>query len=207
MPEWWKPCCRDAGEVVEYRPGRTIARGGGLADQGIAKGACMRRMAEERHNVAFMVGIILGGLGGALATLFLTPLSGARTREQLRARLAALQPGPGIPDHLDSGTYATTGDGGADAAGAAGAGGTAGGVLNTLRERVQGVTAPDGPLAAVREKVQGLTGGERDERGEVPVGGTATFSPVNERAHQGMERLEDAEERAEVTAPPPGRGA
>jgi hypothetical protein len=166
----------------------------------------MRRMVEERHNVAFMVGIILGGLGGALATLFLTPLSGARTREQLRARLAALQPGPGIPDHLDSGTYATTGDGGA-AAGAAGAGGTAGGVLNTLRERVQGVAAPDGPLATVREKMQGLTGGDRTERAEVPVGGAATFSPVNERAHRGMERLEEAEERAEATAPPPGRGA
>src|SRR5919199_654776 len=97
---------------------------------GIAKGARMRRMVEERHNVAFMVGIILGGLGGALATLFLTPLSGARTREQLRARLARLQPGTGIPDHLDSGTYATTRDGGAAAADASGTGGT-GGVMKT----------------------------------------------------------------------------
>ena len=167
----------------------------------------MRRMAEERHNVAFMVGIILGGLGGALATLFLTPLSGSRTREQLRARLAELQVGPRIPDHLDSGTYAETDDGAADAADASGAGGTGGGVLNTLRERVQGVTAPDGPLATVREKVQGLTGGDRGGRVGVPIGGTATFSPVNERAHQGMERLEEVEERAEATAPPPGRGA
>ncbi len=167
----------------------------------------MRRMVEERHNVAFMVGIILGGLGGALATLFLTPLSGARTREQLRARLAEIQVGPRIPDHLDSGTYAETGAGDADTAGPAGSGAAAGGVMNTLRERVQGVAAPDGPLAAVREKVQGLTGGDRAERVEVPVGGTATFSPVNERAQQGIERLEEAEERAEATAPPPGSGA
>ena len=167
----------------------------------------MRRMAEERHNVAFMVGIILGGLGGALATLFLTPLSGARTREQLRARLAEIQVGSRIPDHLDSGTYAETDAGGAGTAGPSGLGTAAGGMMNSLRERVQGVAAPDGPLAAVREKVQGLTGGDRGDRVGVPVGGAATFGPVNERAHQGMERLEEAEERAEATAPPPGRGA
>jgi len=44
-------------------------------------------MASERHTVAFMVGIILGALAGAIATLLLTPLSGTQTRDQLTARL------------------------------------------------------------------------------------------------------------------------
>ena len=44
-------------------------------------------MASERHTVAFMVGIILGALVGAIATLLLTPLSGTQTRDQLTARL------------------------------------------------------------------------------------------------------------------------
>lgn len=64
-------------------------------------------MSDERHNVAFMVGIILGALGGAVATLWLTPLSGTQTREQLAARLAGLTPGGPLPTHLDQGTYAT----------------------------------------------------------------------------------------------------
>ena len=53
-------------------------------------------MADERHNVAFMVGVILGALAGAVATLLLTPLSGLQTRSQLNAsaqRLARQLPG------------------------------------------------------------------------------------------------------------------
>lgn len=44
-------------------------------------------MTSERHTVAFMVGIILGALAGAITTLLLTPLSGTQTRDQLTARL------------------------------------------------------------------------------------------------------------------------
>lgn len=64
-------------------------------------------MSDERHNAAFMVGIILGALGGAAATLWLTPLSGTQTREQLAARLVGMLPGGTLPTHLDQGTYAT----------------------------------------------------------------------------------------------------
>ena len=146
----------------------------------------MRRMVEERHNVAFMVGVILGGLGGALATLFLTPLSGEQTREQLRARLAGLQPGGRLPDHLDRGTYASADEG------ETGAG------KSSLRERVR-------ELAGGREKVAELVPG-RDERDEAPVDGAVTYTPAaNETARRGMERLDEAEARAEATtAPPPG---
>jgi gas vesicle protein len=48
-------------------------------------------MANERNNVAFMVGVILGALAASLAVLFRTPLSGRETREQLAARVAELR--------------------------------------------------------------------------------------------------------------------
>lgn len=57
-------------------------------------------MADERHNAAFMVGVILGALAGAVATLLLTPLSGDQTRAQLNAsarRAAAQLPGGAQP--------------------------------------------------------------------------------------------------------------
>jgi gas vesicle protein len=47
-------------------------------------------MADEQHNVAFMIGVILGALAAAIAVLFLTPIPGRETREQLAARLAGL---------------------------------------------------------------------------------------------------------------------
>ena len=43
-------------------------------------------MADERHDAAFIVGAILGGLAGALGTLFWAPQSGAQTRTQLAER-------------------------------------------------------------------------------------------------------------------------
>ena len=48
-------------------------------------------MTSERHNVAFMVGVILGALAATVAVLFLTPLSGRETRAQLAARIAELR--------------------------------------------------------------------------------------------------------------------
>lgn len=52
-------------------------------------------MYEDRHNVAFMVGIILGALIAAVAVLFQTPLSGRETREQVTLRLDDLRGGDG----------------------------------------------------------------------------------------------------------------
>ena len=43
-------------------------------------------MADERHDATFIVGAILGGLAGALGTLFWAPQSGAQTRTQLAER-------------------------------------------------------------------------------------------------------------------------
>lgn len=50
-------------------------------------------MRESRHNVAFMVGVILGALIAATAVLFQTPLSGKETRGQLAQRLDDLRSG------------------------------------------------------------------------------------------------------------------
>ena len=148
----------------------------------------------DRHSVAFMVGVILGALGGALGTLVLTPLSGEQTREQLRLRTAGLRPGAGLPSHLDEGTYAAGADGG--------------GVMASLRERVQDLAGDGGPVDSLRSKVQSLAGGASDAGGDEPVDGAVTLTPAaNVSAHRGMERLEEAEARAEATAPPPGSGA
>ena len=43
-------------------------------------------MADQRHDAAFVVGAILGGLAGAAAVLFRAPQSGAQTRAQLAER-------------------------------------------------------------------------------------------------------------------------
>lgn len=48
-------------------------------------------MVGQRHNVAFMVGILLGACAAACATLLFTPLSGRETRAQLRERYAELR--------------------------------------------------------------------------------------------------------------------
>jgi hypothetical protein len=54
-------------------------------------------MVRERHNVAFLVGVIFGAAGAAIAALFSTPLSGAETRQQLSARVASLRGGGDVP--------------------------------------------------------------------------------------------------------------
>ena len=48
-------------------------------------------MVRQRHDVAFMVGMLLGACAAACATLFFTPLSGRETRAQLRERYAELR--------------------------------------------------------------------------------------------------------------------
>lgn len=50
-------------------------------------------MGESRHNVAFMVGVIVGALIAAVVVLLQTPLSGKETREQLALRLNGLRTG------------------------------------------------------------------------------------------------------------------
>lgn len=55
-------------------------------------------MVRERHNVAFLVGVIFGAAGAAIAALLYTPLSGAETRQQLTARAAALRGGDSTPE-------------------------------------------------------------------------------------------------------------
>jgi len=53
-------------------------------------------MVGERHNVAFLVGVIVGAAGAASAALLYTPLSGAETRQQLSGRVAALRGGEDV---------------------------------------------------------------------------------------------------------------
>jgi hypothetical protein len=69
-------------------------------------------MAGERHNVAFMVGVICGAAGAAVAALFRTPLSGRETREQLAARIAEFRARAGdkMPAALQGGDGSTTAD-------------------------------------------------------------------------------------------------
>ncbi len=48
-------------------------------------------VVRERHNVAFMVGIVIGALAAAVAALLTTPLAGRETREQLASKIAELR--------------------------------------------------------------------------------------------------------------------
>lgn len=47
---------------------------------------------ESRHDLAFMAGVIVGAISGALTALALTPMSGAETREKLRETSSNLGP-------------------------------------------------------------------------------------------------------------------
>ena len=47
-------------------------------------------VADERHDAAFVVGAILGGVAGATYTLFNAPQAGAQTRAQLAERRDAV---------------------------------------------------------------------------------------------------------------------
>jgi gas vesicle protein len=47
---------------------------------------------ESRHDFAFIAGVIVGAIAGALATLAVTPMSGPETRAKLRERTGDLAP-------------------------------------------------------------------------------------------------------------------
>jgi hypothetical protein len=47
----------------------------------------MLRREESRHDFAFIAGVIIGAVAGAVTTLALTPMSGNETREMIRSRV------------------------------------------------------------------------------------------------------------------------
>ena len=47
---------------------------------------------ESRHDFAFIAGVIVGAISGALVTLALTPMSGTETRERVMERGGDLEP-------------------------------------------------------------------------------------------------------------------
>lgn len=47
----------------------------------------MLQREESRHDFAFIAGVIIGAIAGAIATLALTPMSGNETREMIRSRV------------------------------------------------------------------------------------------------------------------------
>lgn len=47
----------------------------------------MLQREESRHDFAFIAGVIIGAIAGAVATLALTPMSGNETREMIRTRV------------------------------------------------------------------------------------------------------------------------
>lgn len=47
----------------------------------------MIKREESRHDFAFMAGVVIGAVAGALATLALAPRAGSDTRDRLRSRI------------------------------------------------------------------------------------------------------------------------
>lgn len=50
----------------------------------------MLRREESRHDFAFIAGVVIGAVAGAIATLALTPMSGNETREMIRSRVGEM---------------------------------------------------------------------------------------------------------------------
>ncbi len=51
----------------------------------------MIRREESRHDFAFMAGVVIGAVAGALATLALAPRTGMETRDRWRSRVNEMQ--------------------------------------------------------------------------------------------------------------------
>jgi gas vesicle protein len=49
------------------------------------------RREESRHDFAFMAGVVIGAVAGALATLALAPRTGTETRDRWRSRVDEMQ--------------------------------------------------------------------------------------------------------------------
>lgn len=50
----------------------------------------MLQREESRHDFAFIAGVIIGAIAGAMVTLALAPMSGNQTREAIRTRVNEL---------------------------------------------------------------------------------------------------------------------
>lgn len=50
----------------------------------------MLRREESRHDFAFIAGVVIGAIAGAVATLALTPMSGNETREMIKSRVGEM---------------------------------------------------------------------------------------------------------------------
>lgn len=79
----------------------------------------MIKREESRHDLAFMAGVIIGAISGALAALAFAPMSGAETRQKVRESADSLTP---IKEKLSGAVNAVAGAEG-ETTGAAGAGG------------------------------------------------------------------------------------
>lgn len=58
--------------------------------QGDEEEISMMRREESRHDFAFMAGVIIGAVTGALATLALAPRTGPETRDRWRAQMQSI---------------------------------------------------------------------------------------------------------------------
>jgi gas vesicle protein len=50
----------------------------------------MLQREESRHDFAFIAGVVIGAIAGALVTLALAPMSGDQTREAIRTKVNEL---------------------------------------------------------------------------------------------------------------------
>ena len=71
--------------------GEGLGSGSGDSERaGVPSGEEGGRVADERHDAAFVVGAVLGGVAGAAYTLLNAPQSGGETRAELAARWSGL---------------------------------------------------------------------------------------------------------------------
>jgi gas vesicle protein len=104
----------------------------------------MIKREESRHDFAFLAGVVIGAVAGAMATLAMSPSTGAEARDKLRARMNELDV-EGMKERARN-------------------------AANTGAERVKGIAGEDsGPgqiIASTKAKVTDLV-----ERSPLPVGG------------------------------------
>src|SRR5690606_22567985 len=104
----------------------------------------MIKREESRHDFALLAGVVIGAVAGAMATLAMSPSTGAEARDKLRARMNELDV-EGMKERARN-------------------------VASTGAERVKGMAGEDaGPgqvIASTKAKVADLV-----ERSPLPVGG------------------------------------
>lgn len=146
-------------------------------------------MARQRHNAAFVVGSILGGVAGAAAALWKTPQSGAELRSQVTGRIGGV-----------AGSVSSAGE----ARSTAGGSGVGGKILSFAERAAAPIVGVKLGQTANRASSEAIGSVGPGDRGIAPLGGERTAAPyesTGETSETGAGHVASTEELVKPAVP------